>query len=127
MLVIRSPWLREQMSRHTVVLFLALAAIGSVHAQSGHPYKLNWAVPGEELIYRSCGCADSCWVAEVRSLKQKKRIKATLRCDCEKLYFSGTKGTETMVSADCNAFDGDDKMEQIAQRIMELQSAGNGR
>ncbi|MYM66044.1 hypothetical protein GTP45_04220 [Pseudoduganella sp. FT55W] len=111
------------MSRHSFFLLAALMAIGTVRAQSGHPYKLNWNVAGEELVYRSCGCADSCWVAEVRRIKQKQSIKATLRCDCEKLYFSEAKGVEKMVAEDCDAFNGDEKMEQIPKRIKELQSA----
>lgn len=60
----------------------------SVRASSGNPIdKLDWQVPGEELIYRSCGCADSYWVAEVRSTKRPRIVKATLSCDCEKLLF----------------------------------------
>jgi len=74
-------------------VFVLFAEIGNAKAQSGHPYKLNWDVPSEELIYRSCGCADACWVAEVRSVR-KMTVKATLRCDCEKLYFSEGKSLE---------------------------------
>lgn len=109
------------MRRYGCLLFLALAAAGGASAQSGHQYKLDWSVPGEELIYRSCGCADSCWVAEVRSIR-KKTVKAKLRCDCEKLYFSSASDAERVVSESCDAFNEDGKMDRIAPRIKELQS-----
>jgi hypothetical protein len=109
---------------------LFLAAAGSAQAQSGQPYQLDWNVPGEELVYRSCGCADSCWVAEVRRTGANKSanqsanpsVKATLRCDCEKLLFSEAQGRERVVSDSCGAFDGVGKMDLIPRRIKELQA-----
>jgi hypothetical protein len=115
------------MKRHVSFALLMLAAAGNVHAQSGHRYKLNWNVPGEELTYRSCGCADSCWVAEVRSTKYKERAVATLRCDCQKLYFSDVRGKEAIISESCAPFDEDDKMELIADRIKALRSGARGK
>ncbi|WP_374278357.1 hypothetical protein [Azonexus sp.] len=109
------------MKLYAAFVFLLLAEIGNANAQSGHPYKLNWEIPGEELIYRSCGCADACWVAEVRSVR-KMTVKATLRCDCEKLYFSEGKGLERIVSADCNEFSQVGKMDLISKRTKELRS-----
>ena len=47
---------------------------------------LAWKHPGETLVYRSCGCADACWVAEVRD-RRTSAVKARLRCDCEVLHF----------------------------------------
>jgi len=47
---------------------------------------LPWKHPGETLVYRSCGCADACWVAEVRD-RRTSAVKARLRCDCEVLHF----------------------------------------
>lgn len=102
-------------------VLLLLAEIGNANAQSHHPYKLNWDVPGEELIYRSCGCADACWVAEVRSVR-KKTVKATLRCSCDKLYFSKGKGLERVVSGDCDEFNQVGKMDLISKRTKELRS-----
>ena len=103
-----------------------LAAVGSAQAQSGQPYQLDWNVPGEELVYRSCGCADSCWVAEVRRTGANKSanqsVRAALRCDCEKLLFSEAQGRERVVSDSCSAFDGVGKMDLIPRRIKELRS-----
>lgn len=61
------------MKLYTVFALLLLTAEGTAKAQSGGSYKLNWDVPGEELIYRSCGCADACWVAEVRSVRKLEK------------------------------------------------------
>ncbi|NVM75978.1 hypothetical protein FHW83_001765 [Duganella sp. SG902] len=114
------------MMRFVAFAFLLLAT-GGVFAQSGASYKLDWNVKGQELIYRSCGCADSCWVAEVRSLRQKKRVVAALRCDCEKLYFSDAAGKERMVSESCAAFDAEGKMDLISKRLKELQSQADSK
>lgn len=48
-------------------------------------YVLGWKNKSEQLTYHSCGCADSCWVAELRESKTKS-LKATLRSDCSKLH-----------------------------------------
>lgn len=48
-------------------------------------YVLPWKNKSEQLTYHSCGCADSCWVAELRE-SRTKRLKATLRSDCSKLH-----------------------------------------
>ena len=48
-------------------------------------YPLDWGRAGETLQYRSCGCADRCWVAEVKNQRSRKTL-ATLRCDCERLF-----------------------------------------
>lgn len=110
-----------RMKRHAIIILLSLAAAGSVNAQSGRSYKLDWDVPGEELTYRSCGCADSCWIAEVRNVKRMS-VKATLRCDCEKLHFADGKGIEKVVAQDCNEFNEVGKMDLIPKRTKELMS-----
>jgi len=109
------------MKLYTVFALLLLTAEGTANAQSGRSYKLNWDVPGEELIYRSCGCADACWVAEVRSVR-KMGSKAALRCDCEKLYFSEDNGLEITISDDCKEFSQVGKMDLISKRIKALRS-----
>jgi hypothetical protein len=114
-----------QMKLFASFVFLCLAAIGSVNAKSGQPSKLTWDVPGEELIYRSCGYADACWVAEVRN-RRKMSVKATLRCDCENLHFSEGKGLERVVAKDCNEFNEVGKMDLISRRIKELLSHADG-
>ncbi|MBY0243653.1 MAG: hypothetical protein K2X55_30545 [Burkholderiaceae bacterium] len=114
------------MKLYAIFLFLFFGAIDSVNAQSGQSYKLTWNVPGEELIYRSCGCADACWIAEIRNLR-KMKVKATLRCDCEKLHFSEGKGFERVVAQDCNEFNDVGKMELISKRINELRSQADSK
>ena len=115
----------SRMIRCATLAALVLAA-GGACAQSGRPYKLDWTVPGQELVYRSCGCADSCWVAEVRTAERARRVVAALRCDCEKLYFSDVKGVERMVSETCAPLNDEGKMDRIAKRIKELQAQGSG-
>lgn len=62
-----------------------LICLSTAPAVSGHEtYVLPWKNKSEQLTYHSCGCADSCWVAELRGSKTK-RLKATLRSDCSKL------------------------------------------
>lgn len=70
-------------------VLLSIISWGSPAWASSNPgtYRLDWHVPGEELVYRSCGCADSCWGAEVR-IRRSGIVKARLRCDCEVLHFS---------------------------------------
>ena len=65
------------------------------HAAGGTgAYTLPWNGRGQVLEYHSCGCADSCWKAEVIDASSK-RVIATLRCDCEALFYSiGAKGRE---------------------------------
>jgi hypothetical protein len=63
------------------------AAVASAPAQAAGgtgTYALDWSHAGETLQYRSCGCADSCWVAEVKSQRTHKTL-AALRCDCTRL------------------------------------------
>ena len=55
-------------------LWLLPTALGSAWAHdSGGPrtYPLEWRGRGEVLLYRSCGCADGCWVAELRAERTK--------------------------------------------------------
>jgi hypothetical protein len=47
-------------------------------------------------MYRSCGCADSCWVAEVRA-RRSRVVKATLKCDCERLSYAKGPGAKEQV------------------------------
>lgn len=66
---------------------------------------LPWERPGEVLEYHSCGCADACWVAEVRSITSHVLL-ARLRCDCEHLYFSvGARGKEESDVHSCSVLD----------------------
>lgn len=102
----------------TAVLFMA--ALASVaHAAGGTgSYTLPWNTPGEVLEYRSCGCGDSCWVAELRDARTKA-LKGRLRCDCERLHATaGPKGREREQAASCPA--GGDKPKAIGEAMERL-------
>jgi hypothetical protein len=84
-------------------------------------YRLDWPVPGEELVYRSCGCAESYWSAETR-VRRTGVVKARLRCDCEALRFLQplTQKEESALGS-CSAInDGDQKFEAIAHQMALL-------
>ena len=76
---------------------------------------------GETLQYRSCGCADRCWVAEVKHQGSRKTL-ATLRCDCERLFARvGTSGPEVERSPTCSAIDdGDNKPRAIREALEQM-------
>lgn len=104
---------------------LALSAIATLlilppaKAAGQHTkFELDWHRQGEVLTYQSCGCADSCWTAELR---KGKKLKARLRCDCEKLYFAKELGQEQEVADNCKEFNAEHKMELIPQRMKELE------
>ena len=75
-------------------------------SSNASPYQLDWRVPGEALVYRSCGCADGCWGAEVR-VRRPQFVKARLRCDCERLSFAQapTLSSETLIGG-CSPING---------------------
>ena len=65
-------------------------------------YALAWPDAHEVLRYRSCGCGDACWVAELR-VRKTQRIKARLRCDCERLHLTSPwPGRERLYSDSCS-------------------------
>ena len=82
---------------------------------------LAWEQKTEILTYRSCGCADSCWTAELR-VRASKRLKASLRCDCTKLFATyPAKSAERELPQSCSAInDQDDKMQAITQAMKRL-------
>lgn len=84
-------------------------------------YTLDWHGAGEVLEYRSCGCADSCWVASVKHLKTRQTL-AQLRCDCEKAYATvGPHGRERPYADSCTAFESPgDKPKAIRQALETL-------
>lgn len=84
-------------------------------------YTLPWSTPGEVLEYRSCGCGDSCWVAELRDARTKA-LKGRLRCDCERLHATvGSKGREREQVASCPVGgDGADKPQAIREAMERL-------
>lgn len=93
---------------------------------------LDWNNPGEVLLYRSCGCADSCWSAELYKTSQLKHQKptgtpiASLRCDCAKLWAkTATQKTETAYEANCDRFDTAEKFTLIPHEIRQLTAPTN--
>lgn len=100
---------------------LAMMA-GAARASGGTgEYDLDWPVRGERLAYHSCGCADDCWVAELR---RGRAVRARLRCDCEKLYFWRPGGGEQLVGEECSATNHADKPSAIRQHLQRLLGAG---
>ena len=92
------PW------SHLLGCLLAVVPFTAAHAAGGTgEYPLPWPTAGEVLVYRSCGCGDACWVAEVRDAR-KRTVKARLRCDCEQLHASVAPGLKEALHAErCEA------------------------
>ena len=83
-------------------------------------YELDWPVAGETLAYRSCGCGDSCWVAEVRD-RATEQPRATLSCDCEELFYTPAEGEKQPLGESCAAINlGEDKAALIGNRLQQL-------
>ena len=75
-------------NRTQLAKLLLLSTASTCFASSGTgEYELPWPHKNEILMYHSCGCADSCWVAEVRERKTKKVLNR-LSCDCTSLSYS---------------------------------------
>ncbi|MES2610820.1 MAG: hypothetical protein V4679_11305 [Pseudomonadota bacterium] len=106
-------------ARSAAALLLALAS--PTLWAAGGAYPLDWGRSGEVLEYRSCGCADSCWVAEVKNRRTRQTL-ARLRCDCERLFSQvGTRGAEKERAPSCSAFEGTkDKQSAIRQELERL-------
>ena len=104
----------------TTILMAVLTNSADASSDPGTA-NIAWANKSEVLSYRSCGCADSCWVAELRE-RTSKKLKARLRCDCATLFarYPANAG-ERELPASCAAInDQDDKMSAIAQTIKQL-------
>ena len=83
-----------------LVALVLFWVVSSANAAGGTGvYELPWLNSQETLEYHSCGCADSCWVAEVRSRKTRQ-LKAKLRCDCKLLYLT-LDGSERIYKNNC--------------------------
>ena len=108
-----------------IMTFFLFCICFALHAfgESGRKYKLDWYKSDEFLEYHSCGCADSCWVAELR-LKESKKLKMRLRCDCEKLYITiGSNGSEKIYRDNCRDFQCDEtncKSERIVKELRDF-------
>lgn len=103
-------------------LFCGAAATNTFAAGGSGEYQLPWKGPQQVLAYRSCGCGDSCWVAEVRDA-QSQAVKLRLRCDCEQLFVSQAdrSSTERPLAQSCAAINqAADKPTAIRQTLEQL-------
>ena len=101
------------------LMILGMASLAL--AQSGQFQNLEWSNPKEELIYHSCGCADSCWVADLQDTKTHLS-KIKLSCDCEVMHLE-INGQEIAYTESCQVFEKEDKFKKIAHEILSIQSA----
>ena len=104
-----------------VAFTLACAATAPVFASFPNgDSRLPWKFKGERLIYRSCGCADACWVAEVKDAK-KSKVKARLRCDCTKLFYSlGGATEESVLESSCDSVNNPAKFKIIPKIMLKI-------
>lgn len=103
-----------------VALLLSAFALGAQASGGKSTDRLPWKTPGEVLEYRACGCADSCWVAEVRNARSRA-LKGRLRCDCEQLHATlGARGKEQVYAPSCATVNGSDKSEAIRETMERL-------
>lgn len=113
-----APWLLPVL----LLILLTYKSTGSVHAQASHAVQtLDWPRSDQVLSYRTCGCADACWVAEVSDARTRV-LKARLRCDCETLFIY-RPGAEPQreVAGPCEDLDrSGDKFGAIAGRLKAL-------
>ncbi|MFY2561154.1 hypothetical protein ACN469_26365 [Corallococcus terminator] len=116
------------MQQRSAVSWLGLVGVALLglpgRAVAQHPlYTLPWENKSQVLEYRSCGCADSCWVAELRAKKGRKLL-AKLRCDCEKLWvIPSPDAKETEYRATCEGFDTEQKLDLIAEELRRVVKA----
>ncbi|WP_187805600.1 hypothetical protein [Aquipseudomonas alcaligenes] len=104
-----------------VSLFL-LASSSAFAAGGTGEYELDWPVQGETLAYRSCGCGDACWVAEVRE-RASQQVRASLSCDCSDLAYAEGEGERQALGESCAVLNGSaDKAASIAERLRQLQA-----
>lgn len=87
---------------------------------SGNKHNMDWPNPQEKLVYHSCGCADSCWVADLQD-KARSTSKIELSCDCETMHLK-IKGVEKPYDGECKSFENDDKFDRITAEIIKIQT-----
>ncbi|MFZ6733529.1 hypothetical protein ACO0LG_16495 [Undibacterium sp. Ji42W] len=106
---------------------LICSAIARASGGTGE-YALDWPVSGELLAYHSSGCADACWVAEVRK-KSTRQVRARLRCDGDQLYFSiAGKSREQLLPEGCASYnDSNEKPRLISDKLMTLLRGQSGK
>lgn len=76
-------------------------------------------IKGETATYISCGCADTCWIAEIKYNKTSQ-VKAKLRCNSEKVL-SSLKGEKEVVRyPNCKKFEDENKIKNIVEELKAL-------
>jgi hypothetical protein len=107
------------MLRHILPIACLYVCLSAFAAGGDDTYPLDWPHAGEVLAYHSCGCADSCWVAEVKNRRTNK-LRARLRCDCETLSYEVPSRKPVMLGS-CEAINGStDKAGAISAKLEEL-------
>ena len=81
--------------------------------------KMPWNRKNEVLMYHSCGCADACWVAEVRN-KRTGSVKIRLRSNCEKIFQRVGAQTEQEFKGNPEPFFTAQKFDVIPKTMHEL-------
>ena len=119
---------RSYMMKPIVLLFsiLLFCAAGVCRADGGTgEYELPWAQHDEVLMYHACGCADACWVAEVRA-RANNAVRARLSCDCESLsYAAGAKAAVRPLNESCARInESEHKPALIKQKLEDLRVHG---
>jgi hypothetical protein len=113
-----------------VILLLLGMSVPCFAAGGTGEYALPWPHKPEILMYHSCGCGDSCWVAEVRERKTKK-VLARLSCDCRSLSYSKNGRTpDVPINESCEEMnESTNKADLIKNKIEQLRkpTARNGR
>lgn len=107
------------------IIWLMFSAITPCFAAGGTgEYELPWPHPNEALMYHACGCADSCWVAEVRDRKTNKVLNR-LSCDCTSLSFSKNGRKQNVpIDESCDEINRSrDKAELIKNKIEQLRKS----
>lgn len=104
-------------------LALLLSMLAGFAPASSDPgtASIAWPNKSEVLSYRSCGCADSCWVAELRE-RTSNKLKARLRCDCATLFarYPANSGERELPGSCAAINDHDDKLGAIEHTIKQL-------
>ena len=87
-----------------------------------HPLQqIEWPNKKQRLEYRTCGCADSCWTAQLWDISRKKRkLLASLRCDCESIWAKVGNKKEYQHEKTCDVYGDMSKMTYIRTQMQEL-------
>lgn len=119
---------------------VGLMVCAHAFAATGDVYPLPWPHKGQVLRYQSCGCADSCWVAEVldkrkisiknnsnlrMKSKDSKAIVARLGCDCERLYYderpAAAVDSPSKDLGSCEPINSSDQKFELIPKLLEQQ------